>query len=325
MSSDAVFVTGGSGFIGAAVVRRLQAAGQKCIVLDCAKPADPECEFRQLDVAHLDPCLEALEGAKRVVHLAGLVAGPANGNPYLAATINVGGTANILEACRLSGVERLVYASTFFVYEDCGLDEVNEDTRLDAAGMGPFARSKFVGEQLAHDYQKKYKLSAAGLRFGSVYGPGKGSNVVNDFVEQAIRGEEIVVWGEGARHRQFIYLDDIAESVECALRSSASGVFSIAGAEQTSTRQVLESIQARLPSTRLTFDRTKPEKVQPYRMSLDRAQTELGWSPRTSIEDGIEHTIAWSAKASFGTQSAPAEASSETPNPAAKEVARPSA
>ena len=323
MTSDAIFVTGGSGFIGATVIRRLQAAGQRCVVLDRAKPADSGCEFRQLDVAHLDPCLEALEGAKRVVHLAGLVAGPANSSPYLAATINIGGTANILEACRLSGVERLVYASTFFVYEDCGLDEVNEDTRLDAAGMGPFARSKFVGEQLARDYQKKYNLSTAGLRFGSVYGPGKGSNVVNDFVEQAIRGEEIVVWGEGNRHRQFIYIDDIAESIERALQSAASGVFSIAGTEQTSTRQVLEAIKVRLPATRLTFDRTKPEKVQPYRMSLERARSELGWSPRTSIEKGIEQTIAWSAKASFGAESTPAEPSSQSLNPTPKQAVSP--
>lgn len=318
MPVDAIFVTGGSGFIGSAVLRCLQEAGEPCVVLDCAPPAESGCEFRQVDITSLDACLEGLEGARKVVHLAGLVAGPANANPYLATSVNVGGAANVFEACRLHGVQRLVYASTFFVFEDCGLDEVDELARLDISLMGPFARSKFICEQLARDYHKKHNLSAAGLRFGSVYGPGKGSNVVNDFIEQAIRGEEIVVWGEGKRHRQFIYVNDIAESVKAALASSACGAFNIAGSQQTSTREVLETIRRFLPSTKLTFDATKPEKVQPYRMALERANSELGWQPRTSIEEGIERTIAWTSKASF--EAAAASDPAETPKSVATQA-----
>ena len=308
MQQDAIFVTGGCGFIGRAVVRRLRGAGLKCVVLDCAEPVD-ECDgFRKLDITNLDQCVEALSGAKRVVHLAGLVAGPANGNPHAAVSVNIAGCANVFEACVRNAVERVVYASTFFVFEDCGLEVATEDARLDVTSMGPFARSKYVCEQIARDYQKKHKLSLAGLRFGSVYGAGKGSNVVNDFVDQAVRGEEIVIWGEGKRHRQFIYIADIADSVACALVSQATGEFNIAGAEQTTTRQVLEIIKDRLPSTKVSYDTTKPEKVQPYRMSLDRTERELAWRPQTSIAAGIERTLEWFSKQSFEAATIPAPA-----------------
>lgn len=306
MQNDSIFVTGGCGFIGRAVVRKLRDAGHKCTVLDCAEPTDPCDDFRRLDITRLEDCIDALAGAKRVVHLAGLVAGPANGNPHLAVSVNIAGATNVFEACVRRAVERVVYASTFFVFEDCGLDVATEEAKLDVTTMGPFARSKYVCEQIARDYQKKHKLSLAGLRFGSVYGAGKGSNVVNDFIDQAVRGEEIVIWGEGKRHRQFIYVDDIADSVACALTSQATGEFNIAGAEQTTTRQVLEIIKSKLPSTKVSYDTTKPEKVQPYRMSLERAERELGWRPATTIAEGIDRTLQWFAKKSFETATIPA-------------------
>ncbi len=294
MSDDGrVFVTGGSGFIGSVVVRRFESAGQKCMVLDQVPPKDGSAEFRKIDICDLDQCVEALQGAKRVVHLAGLVADGANKNPYLAVTVNIGGTANVLEACARVGAESLVYASTFFVFENCGLDRVDEETTLDLTTMGPFARSKFFCEQLAQDYAKKHELGSVGLRFGSVYGPGEGSNVIRTFVEQAVAGEEISVWGEGKRHRQFIHLDDVADSVVKASGSKATGVLNIAGEAQTTTREVLEIVQESIPSVNVSFDPTKPEKVQPYRMSLERAKREIGWTPQVGIKEGIENTIDW--------------------------------
>ena len=316
-SRETVFVTGGSGFIGAAVVAKLLESGRRCVVLDRVAPEESDCEFRPLDIMDLAACTEALAGAENVVHLAGLVAGPANASPHQAVAVNILGTANVLEACRTAGAKRVVYASTFFVYEDCGLDEVDETTQLDLCPMGPFARSKFVCEQIARDYEKKYKLSTAGLRIGSVYGPGRGSNVVNDFVAQAVRGEEIVVWGEGRRHRQFVFVDDIGDAALSALTSTANGAFNIAGAEQTTTREVLEAIAARLPSTKVSFDATKSEKVQPYRMRLERARTEIGWEPRTSIAEGIDRTLAWFSKASF-QEGAPEPAPRPAPSHPAK-------
>lgn len=297
-SDDRVFVTGGSGFIGSAVVRALRSEGKQCVVLDQIEPQENGSEFRQTDVRRLDDCVERLDGAKEVVHLAGLVAGPANKNPYQAVAINVAGTTNILEACVRHGVESLVLASTFFVYEDCGLDLVDEQTRLDATLMGPFARSKFVCEQISQDYHKKHNLSCAALRFGSVYGPGNGSNVVRTFVEQAVRGEKIEVWGEGKRHRQFIFVDDIGRAVAKALERRANGTFNVAGSSQTTTREILEIVQKRIPAAQVTFDPSKKESVQPYRICLKRSETELGWSPEVEIEEGVARTIDWFAQTS---------------------------
>jgi UDP-glucose 4-epimerase len=287
-----VFITGGSGFIGTAVVRRLQAEGRPCVVLDKVEPRDRQTAFRAVDVCDLGACVQALQGARRVVHLAGLVAQEANANPFRAIAVNVQGTANVLEACLRCGVERVVLASTFFVYEDCARAIVDEETKLDVTIMGPFARSKFFGEQIANDYRARHRLSYAALRFGSVYGPGNGSNVICDFVGQALRGEEIAVWGEGKRHRQFIHVDDVADGVLRAVAESACGTFNLAGDESTTTRQVLEIIRARLPQTQVVFDASKPEKVQSYTINLGRSKEELGWVPQIDIAEGIGRTIA---------------------------------
>jgi nucleoside-diphosphate-sugar epimerase len=236
--------------------------------------------------------VRALQGARRVIHLAGLVAGEANADPFRAVAVNVQGTANVLEACARNGVERVVLASTFFVYEDCGRPVVDEETPLDVTVMGPFARGKFFGEQLARDYGVKHRLSWAALRFGSVYGPGNGSNVICGFVGQALRGEEIVVWGEGNRHRQFIHVDDVADGVLRALTVPATGVFNLAGEEVTTTRQVLEILRGWLPQTRVAFDPDRPERLQPYYINLGRSKEELGWMPRIGIVEGIGRTIA---------------------------------
>jgi UDP-glucose 4-epimerase len=287
-----VFITGGSGFIGTAVVRRLQAEGRPCIVLDKVEPRDPQVAYRAVDVCDLGRCVQVLQGGRHVIHLAGLVAQEANANPFRAIAVNVQGTANVLEACVQCGVERVVLASTFFVYEDCERSVVDEETKLDATIMGPFARSKFFTEQIAHDYRSRHRLSYAALRLGSVYGPGNGSNVVCGFVGQALRGEVIAVWGEGRRHRQFIHVDDVVDGVLRALAESACGTFNLAGEESTTTRQVLEIIREQLPQTKVVFDPSKPEKLQAYTINLGRSKEELGWVPRIAMTEGIRRTIA---------------------------------
>lgn len=296
MSHDTIVVTGGAGFIGRAVVEKLTHNGNTCVAIDMVDPEIGGVEFRQADITDLASFKSALNGEKRVVHLAGLVAGPANKDPYAAATINIQGAANALEACRQNGVGKVILASTFFVYEDCGLDEVDEGTALDLTIMSPFARSKYVVEQLARDYIGKYNLCCIPLRFGSVYGPGAGSNVVGEFVSDAVEGREIVVWGRGARHRQFIHVADVADAVSKAIECDDSGVYNIAGDKQTTTREILDIIQSRIPSVRVSYDETKAERVQPYRMSILAAAQNLNWRPSTDIEKGVTETIAWFRK-----------------------------
>lgn len=293
MSQDSIVVTGGAGFIGRAVVDRLISDGRTCVVIDAVDPKINGVEFHQADITDLASFQNALNGERRVIHLAGLVAGPANKDPYAAATVNVQGAANALEACRQKGVDKIVLASTFFVYEDCGFDEVDEQTSLDMTIMSPFARSKYMVEQLARDYSGKYDLCCIPLRFGSVYGPGAGSNVIGEFVSDAVEGREIVVWGKGARHRQFVYVGDIADAVLKAIEHDDNGVYNIAGDKQTTTREILEIVQSQIPSVEVSYDTTKPERVQPYHMSLSAAERDLGWRPATDIDKGVSETIAW--------------------------------
>jgi len=302
-----IVVTGGSGFIGQVLVKRLQTLGHRVVVLDKTFPPNGNeiNELKLVDITNpveLDRALR--EGVDLVCHLAGLVADDANSNPYLAVQINELGTANILEACRKYKIPKLLFASTFLIYENCGRDFVDETTAVDILNLGPFSRSKLFSEQLIKDYQKKYGLRYVIMRFGSVYGCGNGSNVIRAFIEQGLKGELISVWGEGKRTRQFIYLEDLVDAIVLAL-DQENELFNICGETQTSTRSLLDSLQELIPGLKVSFDLTKREKVETYYISIRKAADKLGWIPKTSIDEGLKQTVAWFSKKVLSPESFP--------------------
>jgi UDP-glucose 4-epimerase len=298
-----IVVTGGVGFIGQILVNRFQTLGHKVLVLDKQFPQNgngygepilnQNVRFEYADITKPDELNRVLSKDVDVVcHLAGLVADDANANPYHAVYINELGTANILEACRIHKIPKVLFASTFLIYENCGRDLVDETTAIDITNLSPFSRSKLFSEQLIKDYQKKHGIRYIIMRFGSVYGRGYGSNVIRTFIEQALKGETISVWGEGKRTRQFIYLEDLADAVVVAL-DQENELFNICGKAQTSTRSILESLQELMPDMKVFFDPTKKEKVESYYISIKKASDKFGWTPKTSIDEGLKRTTEW--------------------------------
>lgn len=299
-NSKNIVVTGGAGFIGQALVKRLQALGHQVFILDKQAPLNgkgyPLERLKLVDITKPDELRQAIPKEVDIIcHLAGLIADDANSNPYHAVYINEMGTANILEVCRTHKIPKILFASTFLIYENCGRDFVDETTAIDIANLGPFSRSKLFSEQLIKDYQKKYGIQYLILRFGSVYGCGNGSNVIRTFIEQSLKGERIVVWGEGKRTRQFIYLEDLVDAVVLAL-DQENEIFNICGETQTSTRSILDSLRELVPHLNVSFDLTKKEKVETYYISIKKAAEKLGWVPKTSIDEGLKQTMEWFSK-----------------------------
>lgn len=288
-----ICVTGGSGFIGKAVAKELKEASYDVSILDIVTPANhlKGVPFIKADITDFSSLKNALKDFEVVYHIAGLFAETANNDPYQAALINYMGTANILESCKLNNIPKIIFASTFLVYD--GKDgHVDEDTPIYPRGLSIFASSKLFAEELIKSFSKKYGIKYVNLRYGSVFGPGGGSNVIRTFIEQAFRGENISVWGEGKRARQFICVNDLAKGNLLALPHD-NDTFNLAGSGLISNREVLEIIRDIIPSIKYSFELDKKERVDTYIISIKKAKQKMGWMDATDFEMALKETAKW--------------------------------
>ncbi len=284
-----IAVTGGSGFIGQALVSRLRACGHKVVVADVQETPDREVESHVVNVLDLEQVKGSLKGADGVFHLAGPVLDFCRRNPYGASILQIVGTLNVLEACRLQKVPKLMLASSFYVYDGL-LDTmiVNEESPLDITRMEVFGAIKFAAEKLVQTFAAKYNLEYVILRFGSAYGLGNCSNVVKTFLEAGWRGGAIEVWGKGMRRNQYTYFEDIAEGCVLAM-DRRNEIHNLISPEETTTGEL-----ARLLGSKFGFDVVFNEvqsegASMPY-MSPRKAMQQLGWVP-TPLSEAIDKII----------------------------------
>jgi UDP-glucose 4-epimerase len=209
--------------------------------------------------------------------------------PFDSAALQLNGTLNVLEACREARVGKIVLASSFYVYDGLPGDGiVNESSALDPGRMELFGSLKVAAEQLVLAYFRKYQLEYVILRFGSVYGVGEGSNLVQTFVQAGLRNEVLEIWGKGTRINQYTYLEDVADGCVRAL-ASRNETFNLVSPEETSTGELARMLEAQF-GFRSTLLTDKAEGADfPY-MSSRKAIRQLGWSP-TSLDDGIRSIV----------------------------------
>jgi UDP-glucose 4-epimerase len=289
-----VVVTGGAGFIGSWVVRRLRERGDTVTVLDVASPVDSDdpqppgtVDFVKGSVLDPDAVQESTRGAEAVVHLAGFVRSGMCRQPYQGASLQLQGTLNVLEACRLHGVRRLGYASTFYVYDGLPSSEsVDEDTSLDPHVMELFGSAKFMGELLCADYVRRDDLDVAVFRIGPAYG-GHGSSALDDFVEAGLRGETIEIWGRGQRRNQYTFVGDVADAIVAGL-DHGGGTFNVVSPEAVRLQDLAEQLAEY--QIKAIFDPTRPEGPSLPYIRADKAMAELGWRPR-SVAAGLRQVV----------------------------------
>jgi len=283
-----IAVTGGSGFIGSFLVRRLLEEGHEVVNVDIRRSDSPG-EFHMADVRNLDQLLEALDGVDVVFHLAGTVLNTARKNPYLAVQLDVFGTANVLEACVKNEVGKVLYASSFYIYDGISPERrVDEGDRSSIFDAEMFGVAKLMGERLVLEYSRKYGLKYVILRFGPVYGPHRRcSCVVCDFILEGLSGNPIVVWGEGRRKNQYTYVEDVVDGCIRALKAEDT-IYNLISPDYISIRELAELLASKY-GFRVEFDRSKKEGPSMPYISPRKAVEELGWRPR-SLEEGIERT-----------------------------------
>ena len=201
-------------------------------------------------------------------------------DPIRADRINVHGTQMILEAARQEEIARVVYGSTVWVYGNSpAVGDLDEDSAI-ALPLHLYTATKIAGEMYCRSYNELYGGEHTILRFGIPYGPrARPAAVVPAFVLRAQRGEALTIAGDGRQTRQFVYVEDLADGVVAGLQPAAADrVFNLVGSEETSVRQIADTVRELVAPVPLVHGPERPADVHIGRISGARAETELGWS-----------------------------------------------
>lgn len=297
-----IAVTGGSGFIGSHVVDHCRAAGHDVVVIDHrVRPHREDVTFRDVDLLHFESILDATQGCQAIFHLAAVSnVNVAFEQPVYTMELNTLGTARILEAARKNGVERVVLASTVWVYSGCAAAKVDETAPFHLAGAGHiYTSSKIAAELVCHDYGRLYKQAFTILRYGIPYGPRmRDELLIPIFIRKALAGEPLTVSGDGSQYRNFIYIDDLARANLLALSPVAAGkTYNLEGPVKITVKQVAETIRKILGESgkevRIQSVPARPGDYGGKEVDATLAGRELGWSPSVPFEEGLRRTIAW--------------------------------
>lgn len=305
-----ILVTGGAGFAGSHIVDRLIEAGHEVVVIDnlftgSKDNLNPQAKFFQMDIN--DPSLHDLIEAERIEaisHHAAQIKVPLSiKEPRLDAQINIMGTINLLEASRKFGL-RFVFAASAAMYgtpEYLPIDEEHPMKPLSFYGL-----SKKVDEEYIRMYGEQYGLSYAILRYANIYGPRQGrygeGGVVSIFLEQMIKGEELMIEGDGGATRDYIYIEDVADANLIALTSDRSMTVNISTATQVSVNELYREMK-RLTgyAQEAVHGPARIGDIYHSSMCNQKAAAELEWKPKTSLAEGLAKTIAW-GRSVYGDQ-----------------------
>ena len=298
-------VTGGSGFIGSHVVDALVDAGHDVVVIDQTKPYRPDVEHRAIDLMDLDALVDATRDVSFIFHLAAYAdVNEVDKAPLDALDLNVGGTLRVLEAARLNNLQRVVLASTVWVYSSVAAGDratVDETAEIAIdAERHLYTSTKLAAELLCHDYSHKHGVPFTVLRYGIPYGPRmRPSLVIPIFYRKAISGEPLTLTGDGKQHRKFVYVEDLARAHVLALSDDARNqTFNLDGTEKVTIKQIAETILELTGSSQpIQYVPARAGDYGGAEVSSDLALQVLGWQPETSFEVGLGKTVHWLSQA----------------------------
>jgi len=303
-------VTGGAGFIGSNLVDALIARGDEVTVVDdlsTGRMSNLEpglgagAELVEMDVRDTE-ALTRLAGEKRpeaIFHLAAQIdVRKSLADPFFDASINVGGTANVLEAARTSECGRVVSISTGgAIYGEGEGQQLPLPEDAPIAPLSAYGQSKFAAEGYVSLYERLYGLSGVSLRLGNVYGPRQDplgeAGVIAIFCGLLREGGRPTVFGDGTQTRDYIYVGDVVSAALAAAESKATGAINIGTGKETNVLELVEALSALGGRDDFEPELAPPRTGEVQRITIDagRAERELNWSPKMDLRDGLRVTL----------------------------------
>ena len=312
LAGKRILLTGGAGFIGTTLARRLVADNELVVldnlhrdVLTGSELAEHRnLTFVQGDVLDGPLLVDVARGATHVVHLAAIAGvDTVLESPVRTMRVNLIGTYNVLEAANatLPTVERVVDFSTSEVFGRHAYKV--EETHVTSQGSVGEARwtyavSKLAGEYLAHSYFDELGLPTCSIRPFNVYGPGQiGGGAIRAFILNALAGEDLVIHGDGSQIRAWCYVDDLVDALLLLLEHEAAvgEVFNVGNARSVVTIYDLAERIRRISEADvdIVFRELHYVDVEMRIPNVDKARNLLGWEPKVDLDEGLARTIAW--------------------------------
>lgn len=307
-----ILVTGGAGFIGSHLVRRLVADGESARVLDALVPQvhganarpdlPPDVDFRLARVTDYDACRSALHGCDTVIHLAAEVGvGQSMYEIWRYVEANCLGTATLLQAIidAPKRPKRLVVASSMSIYGECGPVPVAEDRPLQPTSV--YAVTKRDQEELCLSVGAAYEIPTVALRFFNVYGPGQAlsnpyTGVLSIFAARLLNGRPPLVYDDGQQTRDFVHVSDIVQALMLAANGAGDGMaINVGTGEPRTIANVARDLAAAL-GTSIEPTITGQHREGDIRHcvpDISRAHEVLGYRPLMTWENGLEDLAAY--------------------------------
>jgi UDP-glucose 4-epimerase len=297
-------VTGGAGFIGSTLVDALVAGGNEVSVVDDLSRGRREnlnagADFHQLDIVdeRLTDLIASIAPEVVFHEAAQIDVRRSVAEPLLDTRINVLGTVNVLDACARAGVRRVVFASSGgTLYGDADILPTPETYPCTpASGYGA---AKLAAETYGSVFHQVHGLEFVALRYGNVFGPRQDphgeAGVVAIFAQRLLAGGEAVINGSGTQTRDYVYVDDVVEANMRAAHSKALGAFNIGTGRECDVNELYTHI-ARATGVDREARHGEAKRGEQRTSCLDaaRAAELLGWTPRTTLEEGISRTVQW--------------------------------
>lgn len=304
-------VTGAAGFIGSNLVEAILKMGHKVKGLDNFSAGkkenvelfldNPLFEFIEGDIRDFDTCKKACKGVDYVLHQAALGSVPRSmKEPLIYEDNNIKGTSNMMEAARLAGVKRFVYASSSSVYGDSPkLPKVEHEV---GEVLSPYALTKKVDEQYGKLYTKVYGLGCIGLRYFNVFGRRQDPHsqyaaVIPIFVKSLLEDKSPTIFGDGEQSRDFTYIENVIEAnlKSCIAPEKACGeAFNIAYGERITINSLYEKLRKLLgKDIKPTYGPERKGDIKHSLADTSKAQELLGYDPSYDLDEGLEMAIDW--------------------------------
>jgi UDP-glucose 4-epimerase len=297
-----VLVTGGAGFIGANLLRQLDASYEIRVLDSLVRgqrellPEDRDIELIEGDIRDPDAVARAVEGADLVIHLAafGSVVESIS-DPFENFEINARGTLEMLRGAADAGVERFVFASTGGAIMGDQPPPIDEDSL--PWPISPYGASKLCGEAYLHAFAGSFDVRPVALRFANVYGPYSAhkKGVVTRFIRAALAGGTFEIFGDGQATRDFLHVDDLCRGIIAAAQSDLDdAVLHLASEKETSITELAQLIiELAGADVEIVHHDRRPGEVERNFARAERAKQLLGWEPQLSLREGMQNTIEW--------------------------------
>jgi UDP-glucose 4-epimerase len=304
-----VVVFGGMGFIGANLVKELLKLGANVTVIDnCFNSTEQSFdshsgrfEFLKESVLN-DSVYSYLDVANLIFHLACIQINHSSKNPELDLSVNALSTLRILEYLRRktpSSLERFIYTSTTSIYGSPENLPISESSKPQI--LNHYAASKLLAEQYVMLYNLQYNVPVTVVRYSNVYGYGQTPlnpycGVLGKFIHNALSGLPLSVFGDGEQTRDYTFIEDaISATILAALHPKAIGdVFNIGTSIETSVNKLVSYIAEVVPTAKIVHVPERDiDNIRRRALSISKISQKLGWTPKTTIAQGVRQTIEW--------------------------------